>query len=74
MKRIYNEIANRYDTTPTEVEREITYALDLAKQSLVELHFNSATMNRFTNMANKSVDEILETLRKANEKAGIMGM
>lgn len=49
-------------------------ALDLAKQPLAELHFNSATMNRFTNMANKSVDEILETLRKANEKAGIMGM
>ena len=34
MKRIYNEIANRYDTTPAEVEREITYALDLAKRNL----------------------------------------
>ena len=33
MKRIYNEIANRYDTTPAEVEREIAYALDLAKRN-----------------------------------------
>ena len=34
MKRIYSEIANRYDTTPTEVEKEIAYALGLAKSSL----------------------------------------
>ena len=31
MKRIYNEIANRYDTTPAEVEKEIACAISLAK-------------------------------------------
>lgn len=49
-------------------------AFDLVKQPLTELHFNSVTMNRFTNMGNKAVDEILETLKKANEKAAKMGM
>ena len=33
MNRIYNEVANRYDTTPDEVEREIAYAISLAKQN-----------------------------------------
>ena len=33
MNRIYNEIANRYDTTPDEVEREIAYAISLARKN-----------------------------------------
>lgn len=33
MKNIYNEIAGRYNTTPDEVEREIAYALSIAKQN-----------------------------------------
>ena len=31
MERIYNEIANRYNTTADDVEREIAYALSLAR-------------------------------------------
>ncbi len=33
MKRVYNEIANRYDTTSDEVEREIAYAISLARKN-----------------------------------------
>ena len=43
-------------------------AYDLSQARLFELEFNSATMNRFTSAANKSVDIIMEGLRKANEK------
>lgn len=31
MERIYNEIASRYNTTADDVEREIAYALSLAR-------------------------------------------
>ena len=31
MEKIYNEIANRYNTTADEVEREIAYAISLAR-------------------------------------------
>ena len=50
MKRIYNEIANRYDTTPAEVEREITNALDLAKHNL------SPTAKAFWGRTNEDAD------------------
>ena len=33
MNRIYKEVATRYDTTADEVEREIAYALWLAKNN-----------------------------------------
>ena len=33
MNRIYNEVANRYNTTAEEVEREIAYALSIAKNN-----------------------------------------
>ena len=33
MKNIYTEIAGRYNTTPDEVEKEIAYALSIAKQN-----------------------------------------
>ena len=33
MKRIYNEIANRYDTTPEEVEREILFAISASRKN-----------------------------------------
>ena len=33
MNRIYNQIADRYNTTVQEVEREIAYALAIAKQN-----------------------------------------
>ena len=33
MNKIYKEVANRYNTTEDEVEREIAYALDLAKRN-----------------------------------------
>ena len=33
MKRIYNEIANRYYTTPEEVEREILFAIAEARKN-----------------------------------------
>ena len=50
MNRIYNEIANRYDTTPAEVEREIAYALDLAK------HNPSPTARAFWGRINEDAD------------------
>ena len=43
-------------------------AYELSQARLFELEFNSATMNRFSSAANKSVDVIMEGLRKANEK------
>ena len=33
MKRIYNEIAKKYKTTPEEVEREIKLAISLARKN-----------------------------------------
>ena len=33
MKAIYNEVANRYNTTPDEVEKEIAYALSVARKN-----------------------------------------
>ena len=33
MERIYNQVANRYNTTADEVEREIAYAIAIARQS-----------------------------------------
>ena len=33
MNRIYKEVASRYNTTADEVEKEIAYALTIAKQS-----------------------------------------
>ncbi|MBQ3494010.1 MAG: hypothetical protein IJA69_01200 [Clostridia bacterium] len=44
-------------------------ALELSKQKLTKIEFNSASMNIFTNAANKSVEPVLETIKKANEKA-----
>ena len=33
MERIYNEVATRYNTTSAEVEKEIAYAITIAKQN-----------------------------------------
>jgi hypothetical protein len=33
MDRIYNEVAKRYNTTADEVEKEIAYALSVAKEN-----------------------------------------
>ena len=33
MDRIYNEVAKRYNTTADEVEKEIAYALSVARQN-----------------------------------------
>ena len=33
MNRIFNEVANRYNVSPDEVERDIAQALNLARKS-----------------------------------------
>ena len=50
MKAIYNEVANRYHTTPDEVEKEIAYALSVARKS------PSPTAQAFWNNINDTAD------------------
>ena len=50
MKAIYNEVANRYNTTPDKVEKEIAYALSLARKN------PSSTAQAFWNNINDTAD------------------
>ena len=58
MDRIYNEVANRYNTTADEVEKEIAYALWLAKNN------PSPTAKAFWSRINdnEDVEKIISTI------------